>query len=169
MLDAASGLSQTDLDREVRPGHVVLYFDGPEPSVRAMCDRLVWTKEVWVAAIRGRQPPAVTERSMPALRARYALAGREFVELVGELDRDGRWGDSFIDALCEPPQAFSYRSVVAHVLTFAAHRHQILAGALAELGVAELPPTCPIEGERLRAAPAPLDSDRLRGNRRAVG
>ncbi|MFN0089625.1 MAG: helix-turn-helix domain-containing protein [Acidimicrobiales bacterium] len=164
LLDAAGALSETALDREVRPGHVVLDFDGPEPSVRAMCDRLVWTKEIWVAAIRGRRPPTPGERSMPALRARHTVAGAEFVELVGELERDGRWADSFIDTLCEPLQAFSYRSVVAHVLTFAAHRRQVLAGVLTELGAADLPPSCPIEGERLRATPSPLGSDRLRGH-----
>lgn len=37
----------------------------------------------------------------------------------------------FVDALCEPPQSFSLGGVVAHVLTFAAQRRQLLVEVLA--------------------------------------
>ncbi len=45
-----------------------------------------------------------------------------------------------MDALCEPPQSFTYGGVIAHVLTFGAIRREALASVLAELG-AELPET----------------------------
>ncbi|MGY2062129.1 AraC family transcriptional regulator, partial [Nocardia gipuzkoensis] len=32
------------------------------------------------------------------------------------------WGDTLIDALCEPPESFVLGSVLAHVLTYSAHR-----------------------------------------------
>jgi hypothetical protein len=62
------------VDREVRPGCEVLSFDGPEPTVRLMLDRLVWTKEVWVAAMVGADLPSEPDRSMPALKERFAAA-----------------------------------------------------------------------------------------------
>ena len=39
--------------RELRPGLVVVWFEGEEPSAALMAERLVCTLEVWVAAIAG--------------------------------------------------------------------------------------------------------------------
>ncbi len=151
------------LDVEVRPGHVVLAFDGPEPTLRAMLDRLVWTKEVWTAAIEGLPLPAAGERGIEALRARHRGVGERFVAIVADLDRECRWEDVFIDTLCDPPQAFPYAAVVAHVITFAAHRRQVVTQVLAEFGVEASTPACPIEWQRSTLSPHALDADSLRG------
>jgi hypothetical protein len=59
----------------------------------------------------------------------------------------GAWDDAFVDALCEPPQSFTYGGVVAHVLSYGAVRREALAGVLAELG-ADVPSSGdPIEWE----------------------
>jgi hypothetical protein len=50
----------------------------------------------------------------------------------------GRLDETFIDALCDPPEVFSYSGVIAHVLTFAAHRRTLVLGALASAGVTDL-------------------------------
>ena len=39
-----------------------------------------------------------------------------------------------MDALCEPPQSFTYGGVLSHVLAFGAVRRETLAGVLAQLG-----------------------------------
>ena len=62
----------------------------------------------------------------------------------------GAWDDAFVDALCEPPQSFTYGGVVAHVLTFGAIRREHLAGVLAELGAAVPDTADPILWEQLR-------------------
>jgi AraC family transcriptional regulator len=163
LLERAAGLTDEELDREIRPGHQVLSFDGPEPSVRAMLDRLVWTKEVWVAALTGSDFPPEPSLEIAALRRRLSAAGDAFVAAVRNVrERDG-WDDAFVDALCDPPQAFTYGAVVAHVLTYSAYRRQVLLEALLELGVDELEPGCPIEWERLHAAERPKASGVLRG------
>jgi AraC family transcriptional regulator len=163
LLEAAAALTDAELDRDVRPGHRVLVFDGPEPSVRAMLDRLVWTKEVWAAAMDGEEMPPTGERSVVALRSRHAIAGARFIEIVRRVrDRSG-WDDAFVDALCDPPQRFTFGSVVAHVLTFAAHRRQVVRGELRDLGLPEVDGACPIEWERAMAAERPLSPARLRG------
>ena len=49
-----------------------------------------------------------------------------------------RLDDTFVDALCEPAEVFTYGGMIAHVLTFAAHRRTLVALALAKHGVEEL-------------------------------
>jgi AraC-like DNA-binding protein len=165
LLEAAAALTDTELDREVRPGHLVLAFDGPEPSVRAMLDRLVWTKEVWSAAMDGEEMPERGERSIAALRARHAAAGARFIAIVRRVRDRAGWDDGFVDALCDPPQRFTFGSVVAHVLTFSAHRRQVVREALRDLGRPEVDGGCPIEWERAMAAVRPLPAALLRGVR----
>ena len=52
-----------------------------------------------------------------------------------------------MDALCEPPQSFTYGGVLSHVLTYGAIRREALAGVLAELGAAVPSSGDPIEWE----------------------
>jgi AraC family transcriptional regulator len=163
LLERAGRLSDSQLDQEVRPGHIVLDFDGPEPTVRVMLDRLVWTKEVWTAAMRGRPLPEAVATDLAALRRRWAVAGAAFLDVAREVRDRGEWDASFVDALCDPPQMFTFGGVIAHVVTFSAHRRQVLIGALAEFGVDDLPPGCPIEWERQRAAERPHPAPVLRG------
>lgn len=40
-----------------------------------------------------------------------------------------------IDALCDPPESFQLFGIVAHVLTYAAHRRELARAMLARLGV----------------------------------
>lgn len=166
LLDRASALTDEQLDRRLRPGHEVLSFDGPEESVRQMLDRLVWTKEVWIAAIEGRDFPAEPDRTIDGLRRRFAAAADAFVALAARVRDDRAWDDVFVDALCEPPQSFTIGGVVAHVITFSAHRRQVLVAALEELGVERVEPSCPIEWERLRTAERARSADALRGTGR---
>ncbi len=57
-----------------------------------------------------------------------------------------------IDALCQPPQSFTFGGVLAHILTFAAHRRMTLVAVLRELGVEDVEAACPIDWERMRDA-----------------
>jgi len=126
LLDHAAELPDETLDHQVRPGHEVLSFDGPEPTVRAMLDRLVWTKEVWTAAIGGRDLPDGSDRSIDGLRARLAAAGEEFLAMARRIRDGDQWDDVFVDAMCDPPQSFTFGGVIAHVITFSAYRRQVL-------------------------------------------
>ncbi|WP_283135729.1 helix-turn-helix domain-containing protein [Rhizohabitans arisaemae] len=163
LLDHAGRLTDDDLDREVRPGHVVHHFDGPEATARQMLDRLVWTKEVWVAAMEGRPLPGEPDRSLAAMKNRHAAVGPEFLTLARDLESGHGWNDVFVDALCEPPQSFSFGGVFAHILTYSAQRRQLLLDVLAELGLADLPSACPMEWERSRQSDRPHSPEALRG------
>ena len=50
----------------------------------------------------------------------------------------GRLDDTFVDALCEPAEVFTYGGMIAHVLTFAAHRRTLVVLALDHHGIDEL-------------------------------
>ena len=50
----------------------------------------------------------------------------------------GRLDETFIDALCAPAEVFTYGGLIAHVLTFAAHRRLLVLGALESAGITDL-------------------------------
>ncbi|GAB3814875.1 helix-turn-helix domain-containing protein [Kribbella italica] len=114
-----------------------------DTSIRYLLDRLVWQEEMWLASVEDR-PFQVPEcgrdvtTPIPELRSRHADAGSRFVALVNRLNDEGRFDESFVDTTCEPPRVFTYGGMVAHVLTFAAHRRCVLVGAFHSAGVTDL-------------------------------
>jgi AraC-like DNA-binding protein len=143
LLEVAATLP-AELERRMRPGLVVVWFEGEEATAALMAERLVGTLEVWVAAIAGQPFPAVDGGD---LLARHARASRDFVRLVRRIRDRGAWDDAFVDALCEPPQSFTYGGVVSHVLSYGAVRRETLAAVLAELGTDVPSSGDPIEWE----------------------
>ena len=140
-------------------GLVVVWFEGEEPSAAVMAERLVWTLEVWVAAIAGTED----SRTHPgSLLPRFDRAARAFEHIAKRVRDRGAFDDAFVDALCEPPEAFTYGGVLAHVLTYGAIRREALAHVLRELG-ADVAHSDPIEWERansLRIAQVPRGNGR---------
>jgi AraC-like DNA-binding protein len=131
LLEAAATLPAEALERPLRPGFVAVWFEGEEASAAVMAERLVFTLEVWVAAMAGEPFP---ERAGETLLQRLDRAGPAFERIARSIGDRGAWDDAFVDALCEPPQSFTYGGVLAHVTHFGAIRTHALAGVLAELG-----------------------------------
>jgi AraC family transcriptional regulator len=126
-----------------------VWFEGEEASAALMAERLVGTLEVWVAAIAGEALPDAGGD----LLQRHERASRAFVRLARRIRDRGAWDDAFVDAVCEPPQSFTYGGVISHVLAYGAVRREALANVLRELG-AELPSSGdPIEWEASRTGP----------------
>ena len=116
----------------MRPGFVAMWFEGEESDAATMCERLVFTLEVWVAAMAGL--PAPEERPDTTLLERFEAVATGFERIARSLRDRGAWDDAFVDALCEPPQSFTYGGVFAHVLEYGAIRREMLASVLRELG-----------------------------------
>jgi len=152
LLEQAATLPDEALDRHVRPGLVVHAFEGPEPDLRTMLERILFTKEVWTAAIGGRDIPPRDQRSVAALQARLAAVEPQFAALVRRIRDRNEWDDVFVDALCTPPVSFTFGSVIAHMLTVSVVRRQNVIEVLRALGVADAETRDPIEWERLMAA-----------------
>jgi AraC family transcriptional regulator len=153
LLENAATLSDAELDRPIRPGLVVHAFEGPEPDVRTMLERIVFTQEVWTAAIGGRDVPPRDQRSIAELQARLAAVRPQFSALVRRVRERNEWDDVFVDALCTPPVSFTLGSVIAHILTIGVVRRQTVIDALRELGVRDVESRDPIEWERAVATP----------------
>lgn len=149
LLEQAATLPDEALDRHVRPGLIVHEFEGPEPDLRTMLERIVFTLEVWTAAIGGRDIPSHTDRSIAALQARLTAVQPQFAALVRRIRDRNEWDDAFVDALCTPPVSFTFGSVIAHILTASVVRRHQAIGVLRELGVRDPETRDPIEWERL--------------------
>lgn len=76
LLEQTARLSDDALDREVRPGLMVHHFEGPEPDVRTMLERIIFTKEVWTSAIGGGDVPPRDQRSIAALQHGWRRCSR---------------------------------------------------------------------------------------------
>ncbi len=135
LLETAKALPEEEYRRTRLPGWVVLPWDGAEESVAAVLDALVWSKEVWVASIEGGAHPARGADDPASLLARHDAVAPRWLAAVRDIARRGAWGDRLVDALCEPPETFVLGSVVAHVLTFSAHRRLLVRHLLRGAGV----------------------------------
>jgi len=111
-----------------------------DPTLRSLLSRLIGQMDMWNSAIAVRDYDFAVERGerVEHMRARLAEAGPAFVSRVREVCEQGRLDETFIDAVCEPAQVFTYGGMIAHVLTFAAHRRTLVAGALHDAGVTDL-------------------------------
>lgn len=136
LIEVAAELSEAQWAQQISPGQVVLDWDGQEPSVAAVLDALVWTKEIWLAGIEGRdQPVRADPRSAARLAADHRDVAARWTAMVREHSEQGRLGDTVIDALCDPPESFQLHGIIAHVLTYSAHRRELLRAMLIRHGV----------------------------------
>ncbi len=155
LLDYAKNLTDEQLDRPI-DGARVFPWEGPDRSLRELLDRLVLTKEVWAAALHGGSAPVMDNPpancTPAALRARFEKADREFMSIIGDVRKRGAWSDTFVDALCEPAETFTFGGMFASVITFNIHRRLVALEAMRRLGVPVDGYGDPIEYERSVAA-----------------
>jgi hypothetical protein len=67
--------------------------------------------------------------------ARLEKTDAELQRIFHDVRQHGTWDDTFVDALCEPAETFTFGGVFAHIMTFNAHRRLIALDALRRLGV----------------------------------
>ena len=138
LIDQAKQLTEDQWTQEISPAQVILDWDGPEPSVGAVLGAIVWAKEVWLATIEGRDFPsrdATRSATAGQLAMHHDEIGNHWATMVSEYTAEGRLGDTVIDALCDPPESFQLYGIVAHVLTYSAHRRELARAMLARHGV----------------------------------
>lgn len=136
LLTACRVLNDADYRRPRLPGHVVLNWHGPEESIAATATSLVRSKLPWLAAIEGTSAPILDgPDDTVALQAEFDDLAPRWLAMLRDVERREAWSDLILDALCEPPESFLMSQIVAHELTFAAHRRQLLRWPLADAGV----------------------------------
>ncbi len=137
MLTRTERLTPEQLDARVE-----ISVDGidTDPTVRSLLARLVGQLAMWNAAINDQPYDIESERDQTVadMRAKLAEVGPAFLTEVHAIVGEGRLDETFVDAICDPPEVFTYGGMIAHVLTFAAHRRTLICGALADAGIADL-------------------------------
>lgn len=156
LLGAAGSLSEEEYRRERMPGHQVLTWSGAETSLAHVLRHLALDKLPWLASIEGADEPDLGgPDDATTLRARHADIAARWLAMTRDVERRSAWNDRVIDAICDPPESFLLSQIVAHALTFAAHRRQLARWMLQQAG-ADL--TDPV-----------LDPDPINWHRRAGG
>jgi AraC family transcriptional regulator len=152
LLEYARSLTDAQLDKPLdHPAHA-FPWEGPAKTLRDLLGRIVVTKEVWAAALTGSslpesdaEPPE--QRTPDALLSRLDAADVKFNRVLNDVHKRNGWSDTFVDALCEPPETFSFAGMFAHVITFNAHMRLLALEALRRLGVKVEGFGCPTEYE----------------------
>ena len=150
LLDLAKTLNDAQLDRPLNHKIHVFPWDGPDQSLRQLLDRMVQTKEAWAAALTGGSTPLLDnappeDRTPSAMLARLEKADAAFHSVLTDVRNRGAWLDTFVDALCEPPETFTFGGMFAHVITFNAYRRMVAIDVLRGLGVKVEGVGCPME------------------------
>jgi AraC family transcriptional regulator len=137
ILDRAGRLAEDRLDEPI----VLDVDDDPDPStLRRLLSRLIGQMGMWNAALAHREYDWSVEEheSLESMRARLAEEGPTYLAHIRDACEQGRLDETFVDALCEPAEVFTYGGMIAHVLTFAAHRRTLAVLALDKHGVGDL-------------------------------
>jgi AraC family transcriptional regulator len=136
MLARAATLSDEQLDARIE-----LSVEGvdAEPTLRRLLSRLVGQMQMWNEAIAGTEYDFAVEQreTVPEMRARLSGVGPAFLANVTDALNNGRLEEALV---CpgEPVEVYTLGGVIAHVLTFAAHRRTLVAGALHDAGFDDL-------------------------------
>jgi hypothetical protein len=109
-------------------------------TMRSVLSRLVGQMAMWNAAVATRDYDWSLEdhETIASMRTRLRHEGDRFLDQVREVCDQGRLDETFVDALCEPVEIFTFGGMIAHVLTFAAYRRTLVVGALDRYGVPDL-------------------------------
>jgi AraC family transcriptional regulator len=139
LLQYASTLNDEQLDRPLPSMIELLPWREANKNLRQLLENIIFTKEVWTAALSGSEMdmngPAKSQRSPQAMLQRLEKTDAELNRIFTDVRNRSAWDDTFVDALCEPAETFTFGGVFAHIMTFNAHRRLMALDALRQLGV----------------------------------
>jgi hypothetical protein len=152
LLEQAALLSDEQLDRPLNGTAKVFGWEEADRNLREILERIVQTKEVWAAALTGGDMPPLDsrpaeDRTPAAQLKRFEKAEEGFRGMLCDVQKRGAWDETFVDALCEPAETFTYGGMFAHVITFNSYRRLAALDALQKLGIAMQGMGCPMEYE----------------------
>jgi AraC family transcriptional regulator len=135
MIERASRLPAERLDEPIE-----VSVDDDHQTLRSLLSRLIGQMDMWNCAIANRPYDWSLEsaESTDSMRDRLARVAPAFLSEVRSVTADGRLDETFVDALCQPAEVFTYGGMIAHVLTFAAHNRTLVVLALKQPGVDDL-------------------------------
>lgn len=139
LLEYAATLTEEKLDRQLPTVVELLPWRESNKTLRQLLENIIFTKEVWTAALSGTDMdvngPPKSQRSPKAMMQRLEKTDAELHRIFRDIRNRSAWDDTFVDALCEPAETFTFGGVFAHIMTFNAHRRLMALDALRQLGV----------------------------------
>jgi uncharacterized damage-inducible protein DinB len=139
LLQYAATLTDEQLDRPLPTVVELLPWRESNKTLRQLLENIIFTKEVWTAALSGADMdlngPPKSQRSPQAMLGRLEKTDSELHRIFSDVRNHSAWDDTFVDALCEPAESFTFGGVFAHIMTFNAHRRLMALDALRQLGV----------------------------------
>jgi AraC family transcriptional regulator len=134
LIAEAGKLSADQLDRPI-----TLSVEGVDrdPTIRSLLARLVGQMAMWNASMASAPYDFDAERgqSLRTISTVLDVEGVQFLAHVRAVADGNRLAETFVDATCTPAEVFSYGGMIAHVLTYAAHRRTLVTGALESAGL----------------------------------
>jgi AraC-like DNA-binding protein/uncharacterized damage-inducible protein DinB len=139
LLEYANTLTEEQLDQPLPTVTEVLPWRESNKTLRQLLENIIFTKEVWTAALSGADMdmsgPPKSLRSPQAMLQRLEKTDAALHRILSDVRNRSAWDDTFVDALCEPAETFTFGGVFAHIMTFNAHRRLMALDALRQLGV----------------------------------
>src|SRR5215471_10243146 len=138
LLEYANTLTEEQLDQPLPTVVELLPWRESNKTLRQLLENIIFTKEVWTAALSGSttdMKPPKSQRSPKAMLQRLEKTDVELHRILRDVRNRSAWDDTFVDALCEPAETFTVGGVFAHIMTFNAHRRLMALDALRQLGV----------------------------------
>jgi AraC family transcriptional regulator len=139
LLEYAGTLTEKQLDRPLPTVVGLLPWREANKTLRQLLENIIFTKEVWTAALSGADMdmngPPKSQRSPQAMLQRLEKTDAELHCIFSDVRNRSAWDDTFVDALCEPAETFTFGGVFTHIMTFNAHRRLMALDALRQLGV----------------------------------
>jgi len=138
LLEYASTLTDEQLDKTLPTVVELLPWRESNKTLRQLLENIIFTKEVWTAALAGTNTdmhPPKSQRSPQAMLQRLEKTDVELHRILSDVRNRAAWDDTFVNALCEPAETFAFGGVFAHIMTFNAHRRLMALDALRQLGV----------------------------------
>jgi AraC family transcriptional regulator len=137
LIERASRLDAAQLDT---PIEISVEGIDRNPTPRSLLSRLVGQMEMWNHAVDNRPYDfsAEVDESIESMRGRLAESGPTFLGHVRGACERGSLDETFVDTTSGPPYFFTYGGMIAHVLTYTAHRRTLVSGALHSAGITDL-------------------------------
>lgn len=137
LIEHAGRLTDAQLDEHIAYG----VDDDPDVmTLRNLLSRLVGQMAMWNAEMAHEDYDWSLEdhETIDSMRQRLDRQAPIYKAHVRDAIEHGRLGDTFVNADENCGQAFTYGGMIAHVLTFAAHRRTLAVRALAGHGIEDL-------------------------------
>jgi AraC family transcriptional regulator len=137
LLDRAATLPDDTLNAPIQ---ISVQGIDDNPTIRSLLSRLVGQLDMWNAAMASEPYDFTVEdhQSIDSMRSRLITGGQSFARFVRTASEQGRLGETFVDATGDVPYEFTAAGMIAHVLTYAAHRRTLVVGALASAGAPDV-------------------------------